>query len=190
MKKGLKNTGKIIGILILALLVVLIFLALSLSNKVGASQDFYQNLTKGKNNLETAFNLVQEGNYLNARLEADLATVAFNEALDNLEDIKNNRVAANFAPISVSLADLEALTKTVEILSRSFSQASLLLENLSQTALVNHSFGDLAESEKQETLALLYQAAPELKGLKANLSLALLNLDQIHRVGILLPFEA
>lgn len=190
MKKNLKNTGKIIGILILTFLVVLIILALSLSNKVGASQDFYHNFTKGKNNLETAFNLVQEGNYLNARLEADLATVAFNESLDNLEDIKNNRVAANLAPISVSLADLEALTKTAEILSRSFSQASLLLENFSQTALATHNFGDLAESEKQETLALLYQAAPELKGLKANLSLALLNLDQIHRVGILLPFEA
>ncbi|MDD2257685.1 DUF4012 domain-containing protein [Candidatus Falkowbacteria bacterium] len=190
MKKGLKNTGRIIVILILAFLAILIFFALSLSNKLGASQDFYRNLTKGKNNLETAFNLVQGGSYLDAKLESDLATLAFKEALANLEDIKNNKVAANFAPVSVSLDDLEYLTKTVEILSRSFSQASLLLENLSQSSLATHSFGDLAESEKQETLALLYQAAPELKGLKANLGLALLNLDQIHRVGILLPFEA
>lgn len=61
MKKGLKNTGRIIVILILAFLAILIFFALSLSNKLGASQDFYRNLTKGKNNLETAFNLVQGG---------------------------------------------------------------------------------------------------------------------------------
>lgn len=189
MKKGLKTTGKIILILILAALALLIFLALSLVNKVGVSQDYYNNLTRGKNNLETAFSLVKQGDYSQARLESDSATIAFTEALANLDDIRKNPVAANFAPVSVSLEDLEALTKTAEILGRSFSQASALLENLGQTALNTDSFGDLAETEKQATLALLHQAVPELNGLKANLELALLNLNKIHRVGILLPFE-
>lgn len=189
MKKGLKTTGKIILILILAALALLIFLAFSLVNKVGVSQDYYNNLTRGKNNLETAFSLVKQGDYSQARLESDSATIAFTEALANLDDIRKNPVAANFAPVSVSLEDLEALTKTAEILGRSFSQASALLENLGQTALNTDSFGDLAETEKQATLALLHQAVPELNGLKANLELALLNLNKIHRVGILLPFE-
>ncbi|MGI5827266.1 MAG: DUF4012 domain-containing protein [Patescibacteria group bacterium] len=190
MKKGLKKTGKIILILLLSVLAISIFLVLSLVNKVSVSQDYYNNLIKGKNNLELAFSLVKQGDYAQARFESDSAVLAFNEALVNLEEIKENPVAANFFPISASLEDLEAVTKTVEILSRSFSQASTLLENLGAVTWGVGNFGDLAESEKQSTLALLHQAAPELNGLKANLDLALLNLNEIHRVGILLPFEA
>ncbi|BFD25006.1 MAG: DUF4012 domain-containing protein [Candidatus Parcubacteria bacterium] len=190
MKKGLKKTGKIILILLLSVLAIFIFLALSLVNKVSVSQDYYNNLTKGKNNLELAFSLVKQGDYPQARLESDSATLAFAEALANLEEIRENPVAANFSPLSASLEDLEAVTKTAEMLSRSFSQASALLENLGPVTWGAENFGDLAESEKQAALALLHQAAPELNGLKANLDLALLNLNKIHRVGILLPFEA
>lgn len=46
----------------------------------------------------------------------------------------------------------------------------------------------MPEPEKTQFLKLIYESEPELNGLKANLNLALFNINKIHKIGILWPF--
>lgn len=190
MKKGLKIFLNIILYLLLTIVVVIIVLGLSLSNKVDSSKEYYSRMMSGKNNLEVAVESLKRGQYSGAKNEAETATVLFQESLAYLNDIKTNKVAANFTPIAASVNDLEYLTKTAEILSRSISRSSDLMVRIGQATSGNHSFQDLSEIEKRQVLETLYQATPELNGLKANLELALSNLNKINRVGVLLPLES
>lgn len=190
MRKAFKIFLNIILYLLLAVVVVVIILGLSLSNKVDVSREYYNRMVNGKNSLEMAVDSLKKGQYSQAKNQSDEATTLFQESLTHLSDIRTNKVAANFFPITSSVNDLEYLTKTAEILSRSISRSSELMMKLGQASGSNQSFQNLSQADKRHVLETLYQATPELNGLKANLELALSNLNKINRVGVLLPLES
>lgn len=165
---------------------------LLLVNKLGSSKNYYLEMTSGKTSVDLAINSIKNHKYSQAEQQAKTATINFNEALNSLEEIRENKVAAYFMPISASIDDLEYLTKTAEILSKSLQRSTAILAKMEvlTDGRFNSTFSDLSDSDRQQILELIHQSAPELNGLRANLLLSLDNLNKIHKIGVLLPVKS
>ena len=160
----------------------LILLASSYKNLQAA----YQLGLAGKSDITNAIYSLQEKNWEESISRAESAGNNFNEALDNVSLIKESFLIKKIPFFSRQADDLEYLLKTTEILSRSLSRASLLAKSFAEIN-TRDSFAALSQTEKEKVLKLAYESEPELNGLKANLQIALLNMDKIHRIGILWP---
>lgn len=165
---------------------------LLLSNKINTSRAYYSQMTSGKNSLEESINSIKKQKYTEAEKQASQAVTEFNSALISLSDIRENKVAAYFAPVSTSIDDLEYLTKTAEVLSKSLVRSTAILSKLEVVTdgRFTNTFSDLSDSDRQQILSIIYESAPELNGLNANLLLSIENLNKIHRIGILLPLSS
>jgi len=191
-KTSLKTTKKILKYGLIVIISLILLVLLLLSNKINTSKDYYHQMTTGKNQLEMAVTYIKQQKYSEAEQQATLADTEFNLALNSLSNIKENKVAAYFSPVTASVDDLEYLTKTADILSKSLLRSTAILSKL-ETATNGRfttTFSDLSDSDRQQILSVIYQSAPELNGLKANLELSLDNLSKIHRIGILLPVNS
>ena len=192
MKPAIKKTLKVLKYGLLALIVFVLIIIISLSNKINASKNYYSQMTAGKNQLEQAITSVKAQKYTTAEAQATLAEAQFSLALNSLSDIKTNKVTAYFAPVTASVSDLEYLTQTAEVLSKTVLRSTSILAKLETITdgRFTNTFSDLSDSDRQQILLTIYQSAPELNGLKANLELSLNNLNKIHRIGILLPVSS
>jgi len=152
-------------------------------------KNYYSSMQNGKSSLEKAVSNFKQQKYSDIKGEAESAITDFGNAEDSLVKIKKNTFANKFNPISASIADLEYLTKTAEVLSKSLLRSSSILTEIdtATSGRFQGSFSQLSDLDRQAILSIIYQAAPELNGLKANLQLSLDNIDKIHRIGILLP---
>ncbi|MFA5131097.1 MAG: DUF4012 domain-containing protein [Patescibacteria group bacterium] len=149
----------------------------------------YTSGLQGKTQLTEAITQVQNQDWANALVNAQAADLSFNTALDKLGNIKNNFIFKHVPVLQSQINDLEYLFKTTEILSRSLENSIPLVAELNKirSGAAGGSFVNLTDTEKAHFLQLIYESEPELKGLAANLDLALFNINRIHRYGILAP---
>lgn len=154
-------------------------------------KSYVGNMQEGKAQIESAIDYLKEKDYNRTREKAGEAAKSFGEAENILTRIRNNKIANNLSPLAFSLDDLEYLTKTSEILSKSLMRSSAILVEIDSvtSGRLKNSFSSLSDSDRQKVLEIIYQSAPELNGLKANLQLSLDNLNKIHRIGIMLPYN-
>jgi len=144
---------------------------------------------QGKNKLTEAVAQVKTKNWDKALKNAQAAEQNFTLALNSLEASRQNIVIRKSAVFQSQVNDLEYLLKTTEIISRSLERSIPLVKSLDQikSGAAGGSFVNLKSEEKAQFLKLIYESEPELNGLKANLDLALLNINKIHRIGVLWP---
>lgn len=192
MKPALKTTLKVLKYLVIIFVAITIITLVLLSNKAKNSKDYYSQMMTGKYQLEQSLTFIKSRNYSEAEKQANLATEQFNLALNSLTDIRENKVAAYFIPVSASISDLEYLTQTAEVLSKSVARSTSVLAKIENVSggRFKGSFADLSTNDRQQILLTVYQSAPELNGLNANLKISLNNLNKIHRIGILFPFNS
>jgi hypothetical protein len=192
MKPALKTTLKVLKYLVIIFVAITIITLVLLSNKAKNSKDYYSQIMTGKYQLEQSLTFIKSRNYSEAEKQANLATEQFNLALNSLTDIRKNKVAAYFIPVSASISDLEYLTQTAEVLSKSVARSTSVLAKIENVSggRFKGSFADLSTNDRQQILLTVYQSAPELNGLNANLKISLDNLNKIHRIGILFPFNS
>jgi len=143
----------------------------------------------GKTYLETAVSAAKNQNWEKALNNSQEAQKKFTTSLEQLSQIRNKPIIKKIVLIQAPINDLEYLLKTAEILSRSLGRSALLAGKLNEirTGAISQNFLDLSSADKTKFLKMIYESEPELNGLKANLDLAILNLDKIHRLGILWP---
>jgi len=170
---------------VIALVLILIMLS-------GAYRDLKAVATDGlagKQEATTAVNQVKARDWSGADKSATQAQEHFTASLASLDKVRSNPAAKNVPLIKQQINDLEYLLKTGEILTRSLQRTIPLVEQAQtiQAGGASSNFVDLSTADKQRFLKLLYESGPELSGLNANLDLALLNLDKIHKIGILWP---
>ncbi len=193
MKKYLASTLSVAwsifkyALLIIAAILILVIILLS-----GAYKDLRGAAAKGLAGKAELTQAVQAAQAEEWRVSLNLANQAqadFSDALKNLQDTHDNPAVKNLTLIRNQVNDLEYLLRTAEILSRSLTRILPIADNLSKISSENGklNFSDLADNDKIRFLQLIYQSEPELTGLKADLELALLNLEKIHRIGILWP---
>ena len=143
----------------------------------------------GKTELTAAAAAAKDQNWPLSLNKAETARQQFTAALENLDQTRNNSAVKKIRLVRRQINDLEYLLKTAEILSRSLQQSLPLIQGWDEilTAAPNKNFSDLAETDKGRFLQAVYESEPELNGLKANLNLAVLNLNKIHKIGVLWP---
>jgi len=193
MNRYIINFLRVIVILLkYAILIALAILILTLISLGSAYKNLKAAATEGlagKSELTQAANAAQAKNWPVALDRATAAQANFSKALANLDQTRTN-VAVKYFPLARNqVNDLEYLLKTAEILSRSLKRIMPLVINLEQIqkGAGRQNFVDLPLADKARFLQLIYESEPELNGLTANLKLAVINLDKIHRLGILWP---
>lgn len=185
----LRVTGSLLKYAILIALAILILTLISLGSayknlKAAAAQGL-----AGKSELTQAAVAAQAKDWRVASDRANAAQANFSNALANLNQTRTNVAVKYFPLVRNQINDLEYLLKTAEILSRSLERIMPLVINLDQIqkGAGRQNFVDLPLEDKARFLQLIYESEPELNGLTANLKLAAINLDKIHRLGVLWP---
>ena len=172
-------------ILIAGLILLLIVLGSAYKNLKAAGE---QGLA-GKSDITAAINATKNQDWEMALTLTAKARSEFGQALTSLDATRSNPAIKSFGPVRTQINDLEYLLKTADILSRSLERGIPIASGLNKitSGAGNKNFLDLPAADKSRFLKLIYESEPELNGLKANLDLALLNLDKIHKIGVLWP---
>ncbi len=177
-----------VSVLKYGLLSLLVIFILSIASLVFSFSDLKNAAYKaysGKSELEQAVVNIKGGRLNDAADYADRAQSAFASSLESLEKIEENP-APRFIPIiRHQFEDIIYLARTGEIISRSIQKAVPIVSGFSEALGGKNNFSSLSENEKQAFLKLLYESEPELKGLQANLELALLDVNKIRKIGVL-----
>lgn len=143
----------------------------------------------GKRNLDLAVSYGTQRSWDLAEEANTNAKSDIEASLDSIASIKDKLVFRRLTVLRDQLLDLEYLLNTAHLISSSMGQALPLASQLDDIYAdsLNHSFASLPSAKKQEFFQLLHESEPELHRLRANLSLAKLNLDKIKKIGVLYP---
>ncbi|NCN99887.1 DUF4012 domain-containing protein [Candidatus Falkowbacteria bacterium] len=177
---------KYIGLAIAAFVIILAVLLFGAYNDL---KEAALNGWNGKTAISAAAAAISTQNWELVSEQSQLADEYFTAGIDNLARTQDARFIKNIGLIKTQINDLAYLLKVGEILSSSLTHLSPIIAKLDnvRASVGVANFNDLPESNKREILQLIYESEPELNGLQANLDLAILNLDKIHKLGILWP---
>lgn len=186
--KILVTTFKTLAYLVLALILLFVIF---LGSQTLAIRAAVNSALDGKKNLESAAAAIRAQNFRPAILSAVAAEENFKQVGGSLALIKFSSSAKYFPGVVQELANLDYLAKTGETLARTVAAGAAFGSELK--ALIdpdkNLTYSKLTPEEKKKILGKIYQSAPELTGIKANLDLSLYNLDQVRLSGILWPLK-
>lgn len=174
--------------LTVVIIVFAILILLSLFGALELRSVYYSSMT-GKDNAEYAVQLIKEKNYSSAKKFAVLAEENFEDALDVVDNYKDIPFLKFVGYYSSQYNEIVHLLTTAKILSSAISNTSDFANNFSAIFNREVSFENLSVDEKRNILKQIYQSAPELAGIKANLDLAILNLDKLEFKGVLWPVK-
>ncbi len=143
----------------------------------------------GQKALTTAIVATKSQNWAQAKSMTVQAKLDFPIALKALNQTHSNFLISRVGIIDSQINDISHLLKAGEILSNSLDNIIPLIQKFDNIHYQNtsHNPADVATYDKASLLQLIYQSKPKLNSLKINLDSAILNLDQIHRIGILWP---
>ncbi|MHB8903511.1 MAG: DUF4012 domain-containing protein [Patescibacteria group bacterium] len=174
----------------LILFIALFFLLLlSLVNTYQNFKSAAADALSGRDDITSSIDAIKNKNWPEALNKSQSAENKFQRALVNIASTRNNKTIAKIGLLKNQVDDLEYLVKTAEILSRSLSRGVSLISEIDKvrSGAGSNNFVDLSTTEKNHFLKLIYESGPELNGLKANLTLAQLNIEKIHKIGVLWP---
>ncbi|MEI7451827.1 MAG: DUF4012 domain-containing protein [Candidatus Falkowbacteria bacterium] len=151
----------------------------------------YSNGIKAKNLLNSAVTSATDNNFAAAVLNANEADADLKIALTGLDKISQSFLYKHVAILNDQLSEVKYLLSTADILSRSLSQGGAVAQKLNDAVSGKGGVGffDMSSEQKKVVLQLIYESLPELNGVKANLDLALLNLNKVSGNGVLTPFK-
>ena len=161
------------------LLVASLFLLLLFLNFINIKYA-YEEALSGKRNLEYSFSLFKEKKF-NAALDFSLiAQKNFQKSLEYNQKIKNNIIIKHFYYLNNQIENIDYLFSVANILSQSFTAGIRFSSSLDNIINSESNFSNLEEKQKEALIKRIYESSPELNGLKADLDLALINLDKIN----------
>lgn len=151
---------------------------------------FYNTALSGKGNIEKAVELILNGEYEEGGNMATLAEGDFQEALEIAKKYSDNVILKRISYFQLQVHDLRYFMLSAKIVSKAVTQGAEFAEAL-EAVLVqkDNNFNHLSVEEKKNLLGIIYESSPELTGIKANIDLAIINLDNIGFSGVLLPFK-
>ncbi len=145
----------------------------------------------GKNQIERALQEFEAGNFSQAESLARESEANFSLVVDMLERLKGNSLIKLSPGLTHQISNYSNLSKSALLVSKSIRQGSGLL--LQFQGIVDysdiHQLARLDDSERVEMLRLLYEADPEVRGVNANLGLALMKLSRMDEDLPFFPFK-
>jgi hypothetical protein len=180
---------KLLKYLILAAIIAVIILVVITLSSFNDLKAAATSGLQAKTSLEASVAALKSKNWNQAQSEAQAANTEIDIALEKLENINKRPAFNKIILLRNQVNDLEYLLKTADIISRSISGAVPVAAKFSDlySGSANHNFSSLSEQEKSDFFKLIQESEPELNGLRANLDLALINLNKIHKIGVLWP---
>lgn len=147
-----------------------------------------QNALAAKDNLELAVSALQDKDIEKAKPAVEAANLGFLASLEDLEQVSSRKVISVLPFLKSQVDDLSYVLKTGEVVSRSLYNVLPLASDLNDIMYNGGVFEPLNDAKKAALIKLAYESEPELIGLKANLELALLDLNKINKFGVFYPF--
>jgi len=153
-------------------------------------KNLYTTMVSGKRNIEEAVNLLLNENFEEGKIKAGIAQSDFSQANELAQKYDDNFLIKNISYFNNQINDVLYLTSSAEIISKTIEQSSNYAEAFEKVlANKEKNFNKLSEEEKIALLDILFKSTPDLVGIKANIDLALLNLNYLKFSGILLPYK-
>ncbi|MDO9399095.1 MAG: DUF4012 domain-containing protein [bacterium] len=189
-KKRKNKVYKLIKYISWAILAFFVFFIIFLATNFFVIKQIYQETMSGKDTLEQAVVFIQMQNFDQAKALAQNSSNNFLKAIASTEQFKDSFFIKSLPYFKKQIDSAEYLLTATELLSRAVSQSASFGQNIKNSLSEKKlTFSKFSLEEKQSILQCFYQAGPELNGLKANITLALINLEQVNSNGLLLPFK-
>ncbi len=187
--KLIKLLAKLVKYLLIAVLLAVIFVLIILFSSYQDIKQTAQASYQAKHNLELALVEAQAGDFNQALLLSQTASLELAQALETTEKISQKKVFSKIGILGRQVLDLEYLLKSISLLSASAERVLAIAQEYQDLlfTLGSHDFANLPVSAKQSFLQVIAQSEPELTGIRANLEIARLNLGKIRQIGVLYP---
>lgn len=168
-------------VLALFLLFILLF-----GKEIILAKKIISDSLEGKKNIEQSIDFIRGNDFQKAIFFADKGNIYFSRALENAQKIKTGFFVEKISYVRDQADDLECLVATTQILSRSLKEAAIFVQDLENLLEGDKkiSFSKFSKEEKKKIIEKIYFSSPELAGMKANLDLAMMNLEKIKFRGI------
>jgi len=142
--------------------------------------------------LDKAVVAVSNNDFNGAVTYSNQANDDFSAAITETDKIGQNFWYKRVGFLRNQLFEVKYLLSTAQILSKSLSQGGLIAVKINEAMSGQNGGGffDMSPAQKKVVLQLIYESSPDLNGIKANLNLALLELNHVNAGGILLPFKS
>jgi len=184
-KRELKSINKFFKITFLSLAIFVLLTGFLLFSQALRFKQVYEESSAGKANLEQAMAFAVKDNFSLAGGSATAAKANFYKAGERLAIIKNDVLLSRWHWAQSQLNSLNSLLSAGQFLSQAVYngvQFGDSLENLFG-GKKTISFSKFSPEEKRLILKKIYESGPELNGLKADLTLAGLSLNQVDFNG-------
>jgi len=184
-----RATFKLLKYFSIFILVVFVLLSILFGSQVFSLLTVYDKSISGKYYLEQAIEKTKTQEFEQAISFSNQSTEDFNQAIEAFNEFKNGFLSSNVPYFNSQFNNVSYLLNSAEILSRSVNQGSAFANELQNLLDDNKklTYSLFNPEEKKRIIGRLYQSAPELNGMQANLELALMDLNKIQYNGILLP---
>ncbi|MBI4779054.1 DUF4012 domain-containing protein [Candidatus Falkowbacteria bacterium] len=186
-RRRLSSSYKILKYFCLAIFILFLLSLALLSSKIFSLKQIYDNARQGKANLEQAVAFARQDDFKQAANLARQAENNFNFSIDKIEEIKNDNFINFMPPVLNRLNDAESFLISIQFLSKAVYSGANFGQSIKILAAgdKNLSFSGLSPEKKREVLKKIFESAPELNGIKADLDLAYINLGRVNASGIL-----
>jgi len=146
----------------------------------------------GKDSLEKSLLSAKLQNFDEMLSDSQSAAAYFSDLLEEIKKLRDNFLLKRIKLADDELADIERLLRGLELISLSMEKSALIGQEFKNviSGQKGANFTEFSREEKQSLLKLIYESGPELNGVKANLELALLELDRVSGRGVLSPLKA
>ncbi|MFH1582746.1 MAG: DUF4012 domain-containing protein [Candidatus Falkowbacteria bacterium] len=190
-RRYLNSSYKILKYFCFVAAFLFLLLLIFLSSQIFNLKQIYDQANQGKINLEQAVAFAKQDDFGQAANLARLAESNFNISINKIEEIKSNNLIS-YLPLAISqLNDAEGLLISLQFLSKAVAGGANF--GLSLETLIDgdkkFNFTKLSPEAKRNVLRKIFESAPELNGIKADLDLAYIYLDQISTSGILFALK-
>jgi hypothetical protein len=154
-------------------------------------REVYGLAISGKNSLEKSLLSAKLQNFDEMLQNSQDAEAYFSELLADIRALRDNFLLKRIWLADNELSDLEHLLRALSLVSSSMEKAALVGQEFKNvmSGQKGASFTEFSRDDKQTLLKMIYEFGPEMNGVKANLELALLEIDNIRGNGILAPLR-
>ena len=186
-RRRLNFSYKILKYFSLTIAFLFLILLIFLSSQIFNLKQIYDQASLGKVNLEQAVAFAKQDDFSQAVKFAELAENNFSISISKIEKIKGGNFISRVPLVINQLNDVESLLISVQFLSQAVASGANFGQSLE--ALLDgdkkFNFSKLSPEAKRNVLRKIFESAPELNGIKADLDLAYINLEQVSASGIL-----
>lgn len=180
----------LLKLILIALVLILILGITSLMLSFSDWQNLAKEAMAGRNNLAAGLSSLENKHWVLAKENFEKANENFIASDQSIQSLRTSWFPAKLKFGASQLNNLEHLNASSLIIARSALQVSNLASNIDPTFLNSeNNFKSLSLDRKAAFLQSLIALEPELNGLKANLSLALISLENIPKFSILWPIR-